>query len=467
MRGAIGVLLANDPARFAERGGDCSAVRAWDTDGTEMSDTPANWLVDRLAGFWWSNISGYTLNISHLSSRQDVKDDAFLCSRLNTIIDELGLADEPKQQQALVLSRLLNRVLHKAQEALGTELLTPDRSFPIAIRKKFFRPFGRVGMLSPAVKLALEEAIQGSTFAGRASFRDGKTFVLRNNRAHYAARLMSHRVPYGEWVEIDPPQDPQQAVHWARNLLEGRPLLINCEVTFRGPRAHDLSLLANMGSGAAAVMGNRGRRANLRSWVAGPEFLALSQLADIRIRGVLAADRYVANPWAGFSALSDVGPDGALPLPCGPLLLRGRSAVDYDMGLVAECCAFALTSQEAADSISAWITSHDRAAMLSTCAELLHSFSPDTFAIAGFSRGRVWVRIPTDDVDLEEVYARVAEISEAGRLVPPVLPKPGPASVRRIEIGKRVSGAVTAGKDLELLPAVAAILGSRGTALGA
>jgi hypothetical protein len=136
------------------------------------------------------------------------------------------------------------------------------------------------------------------------------------------------------------------------------------------------------------------------------------------------------------------------------------------MGLVAEACAFALTSNENADQISAWITSHDRAAMLSTCAELLHSFSPDAFAIAGFSRGRLWVRVPTENVDLEEVYARVAEISEAGRLVPPLLPRPGPAGARRLEIGRRVSGAVTAGKDLELLPAVAAILGSRGTALG-
>jgi hypothetical protein len=280
---------------------------------------------------------------------------------------------------------------------------------------------------------------------------------------------MDVQVPYGEWVEMEAPQDPAQAIHWARNLLEARPLLINCEVTFRGPRAHDLGLVANMGSGAAAVMGSRGRRANLRSWVAGPEFLVLAQLADIRIRGVLAADRYVANPWAGLGfGMSEVGPDGGLPLVCGPLVLRGRSVVDYDMGLIAECCAFSLTSQEAADPISAWITSHDRAAMLSTCAELLHSFAAESFAIAGFSRGRIWVRVPTTDVDLEEVFTRVAEVCEAGRLVPPMMPRPmsGPAGLRRLEIGKRVSGAVAARKDLELLPAVAAILGSRGTAFG-
>lgn len=464
--GAVGVLLLNDPARSHGASGDRSASRAWEADGADFCDATSDWLVDRIAGFWWTNISGYTLYEAGFSRRTDLKDDAFLCSRMGSIVEELGLSERSGLERAQTLSRLLNRVLVKSREALGLELLPAERSLPKAIRKRFFRSPSTLH-LAPAARLALEEVVQPVTFAGRGNgnAREFKQFALRHNRAHYAARLMEAKVPYGAWVEISPPSDPVQAVEWAKNLLEGRPLLINCEVTFRGPRAHDLALLANMGSGAAAVMS--GRRANLRSWVAGPEFLVLSQLADIKIRGVLAADRYVSNPWSGLASASEIGPDGAVALVCGPLVLRGRSLLEYDTGLIAECCAFALTAGDAADAISAWIVSHDRAFMLATCAEILHGFSPDECRVSGFARGRVWIRVPTEDVDGEEVLARVAEICAAGRLVPPLMPAPsGPASAKRIEIGRRVSHEVNARKDLELMPAVAAILGSRAGAFG-
>jgi len=348
MGDVVGVQLLNDPLRFSEAEGDRSAVRAWEMDDAEFCDRTPDWLVDRIVGFWLTNISSYTLNTTGFGRRADLKDDAFLCSRLSSIVDEIGMGDHPHADQAALLSRLANRVLSMTSSVLGLERLPNERSLPQAIRKRFFKPV-RTSTLSPSVKVALAEVVQSATFSGRGPKQESRPFVLRHNRAHYASRLMQVRVPYGEWADISPPQDPAQAVVWVKNLLEARPLLINCEVTFRGPRAHDLALLANMGSGAAAVMGARGARANQRSWVAGPEFLILTQMADVKVRGVLAADRYVPNPWAGFASASEVGPSGsgAQELVCGPLLLRGRSLVDYATGLVAECCAFALTASDA------------------------------------------------------------------------------------------------------------------------
>lgn len=466
---AVGALWLSDPIRFHEVRGDRSAVRAYvkaGSDGVveEKLESTDDFIVDHVPGIWLTNIAGFALNTSGYGRRQDLKPDNFLGTRVSSLLSELGLDDAGAEEQARAIAGVFRRVLALSADTLGTESFPLEETLSHAIRKRYFKPPRTIDLM-PEVKYALQSATQATTFAGGGPKpAEARMFSLRQHRQEYAQRLMDVQVPFGEWSELPVPRDPERAVTWARDLLETRPLLLKVEVNFHGERAHDLAQLTNMGSGAAAVMGERGRAANLREWVAGPEFLALSRLAHVRIRSVLAADRYLANPWSAFAAdATEVGSASARVVHrCGPLRLRGLQLADYATGLLAEACAFALSAARDPDPVGAWVTSHDRACGLLAAADLLRAAPDSAVHVSGYTRGRVWIKIPSIDADAEDIFTRVAELCAATRLIPPLMPRPGQ---KRAEIGYQVSqAAVESGEaDVGLFTLAKAILGHHAT----
>lgn len=456
---AIGALLLRDPAGFSQAGGSWAAVRAHDAEQGEVIESVEHFVRDHRPGVWLTNVSGYTLRSAGFGRRTDLKHDGFLSVRVSSILDELGLKEASAEVQARTVAGIFRRVLALGTEAMGLDPMPDADSLSAAIFKRFFRR-PRTGDLAPEVRMALANAVQAATFSSHPrGVREGPPIVLRHPRHLYAARLMATRVPFGEWAEIPPPRDPEAAVRWALDLLETRPLLLKVDVSFRGERAHELALLSNMGSGSAAILTGQGRQANPRSWVAGPEFVALQRFAQVRIHAVLAADQYSVNPWAGFAdAAAEIGPKGRASLACGPLVLHGRAAARYETGLLAECCAFSWSPGDTPDPVSAWIASHDRALLLEAAAAVLVAYGDTGVRISGFQRGRLWVRFPEEDLSVEEIHGRVARICAGAGLQPPVLPVPRPGS-EVVRVVEQLKERFLQSNDPCLVPTLGALLG--------
>lgn len=430
-----GCMLVTDPRRFFEARGDRSAWIAEPEGARRIADL----VVDRPPGYWLTNVPQHVLRTAGLDRRHDLKPDDFLGSSVSAILADNGLGpDSAIGLRATLLQRVFAKVMDLARDAYGLPPDPPSSTLPLAIREHFFRRRSTADM-PPEVRYALQQSVQALTVAGATGGRlaNERIIPLRFHRQEYAARMMSHQVPYGEWSKANVPSDPQRALQWARDLLETRPLLLRADVKFRGPHAHELALLANLGSGAAAVYQSGGqKRANVRSWIGGPELLVLSQNAEITIHDALVADRYVMNPWAALSTnLIGLGPANATMQPCGPLALHGRALVNYPIGLLAEASWMALASSKDADPVGAWMTSFDRASCLQTAIAVL-AMAIDGVRVSSYTKGRVWIKV-ADDSDEEHVWRAVSVLSKELRLVPPVMPQ-APDSGERVELASRM-----------------------------
>jgi hypothetical protein len=459
-------LWLHDPARF--QSGSVSGLRA-----TLVQERgPAQELDDFLVelppgGCYLTNASYRALKAAGLDRRGDLRCDDYLGTRVASLIDEVGLQDAQRDVKARFLADVFGEVMRLAHDHLEIPMHPAGRTLAVAIRHAYLRD--RQPPASQEVREALQLAFQRATYSAMTEGRrSGRRVVMRQHRQSYAENLLSVDVPFGEWCEVLPPSDEAKRVVWARDLLEERPLLVHAKVHFHGPHAHALAQMVNIGSGAQPVATEWGRAVNNRSWLAGPEFVALSTMADVRIDRVLAADQYVEGPWTAFDAsASPVGPPAGAPILCGPLRLHGPAQLTRATGLLAESLWQSLIAvrADAGDAIATWIAAHDRAACLRAAYRIVLERVPGV-SVAGYSRGRLWIHVADDGNGSESVYRRVAEIAAMTHLVPPVMPAP-PAASERLVIANGIVGAIQERPDPGLMMAARVILGATEPMAGA
>ncbi|MEO7326529.1 MAG: hypothetical protein ABIW82_17045 [Dokdonella sp.] len=425
-----------------------------------MFDRPFAQCADG-ASFWLTNVPFATLQKLGLLRRPDLRDDAFLLTRPDGLIAELGLRDAPLVDRVTAIAQQLQQCLDKALEWFGLPSPPDGYSLALALRKHLFR-FPE-SVVHPEISYAFASASQEVTFSGRTDDLSATAIrraVLRHHRQDYAIRMLDVQVPTGEWSEVFPPADPQQVPRWVKDTVEARPLLLRASVQFRGEHAHRMAMLTGLGAGAQSLRTSNGRQSNLRAWLAAPEYLVLCPHADVTIHGALAAERYHPNPYRGITPIT-TGRLGHEPVFCGPLQMNGASRMAYSVGLLCEALWMALVkSGGQKDATAMWIGAHDRAECLRTALAIMDLGYP--IHVTGFSRGRIWLAISEDGRSGEEIDAMLATVAACCRLVPPVMPA-AVKSTARLQVADEMAKRACREKprDPALAMGAVAVLGNR------
>jgi len=432
---AIGALRFTNPRSLGVAPTDWSATCAL-ADGSTRALSDA--LVEIPSGkVWWTNLDYADLKQAGLIGRPDLKTTSFLPTRQEAMLAEMGLRDETDSTKTAFCAHMIRCVLMNAQSAFELPLHPDGVSLPNALRSHVFN--FSVENHSSAVQYAIDSACQAFTRSGSLATDDttAQMVVFRHHRQHYAARMIDEPVPAGEWRETAHPEDPSQTMDWVRDSAHSTPLLLRVNVRFRGASGHDRALLAGMGAGANSIMvgANGTRQSNTRQWVAAPEFVALSQYADIEVLDTFAADCFVPNPWHAINPVT-FGADRIDTMAVGPLRLSGQNLLNYADGLLSEAMWVATSRNPGVhrDNMSMWMQSVDRAQCLNT-AFGLQSLGLIGVQVTGFSRGRIWTKLDTSLLRTDEdVNLQIASIAEATGLIPPVLRRPGIRDIRRLAV---------------------------------
>lgn len=414
----VGVLWFDDPYGSLDFR-DQPAVAAMGNGAVMHVQDPFVACAD--GSFWLTNLPYKALAAMGLHRRGDLADDAYLLTRPDGMVGELGLRDAPVEQQAKAVAQQAAQCLLHAHTWFGLPIPSSGHNLAVALRRHLFRFEDRTDAQPTEVAYAFDSACQEVTYAGGGTEGRGpvRRAVLRHHRQDYAARLLQMQVPSGEWAELFPPSAPVQAHRWVEDTVETRPLLLRATVRFVGDNAGEMALLTGLGSGARAVRTVDGRQSNLRSWIAAPEYLALAPYAQITIHGALAAERYAPNPYTAIDPVT-IGALGRGSALCGGLQLGGRARLTYSVGLLCEAMWMSLVrSGRHRDAVAMWIAAQDRAECLRAALTILDTgFS---VRVTGFSRGRIWLEVPVEGFETEEVDALLATVAATSRLVPPVM----------------------------------------------
>lgn len=455
-----GVLWFDDPQSLVATGGVGPAVGARADGSLVHYDAPFAQCADG-ASFWLTNVPFATLQQLGLLRRPDVRDDAFLLTRPDGLVAEMGLRHAPVEVRARAVALQLGQCLAAATRWFGLPEPPDGYSLAHALRKHLFT-FPET-VVPPDHLYAFSSASQEVTFSGRTEvLSPGVTrrVVVRHHRQDYAIRMLDAQVPGGEWSEVYPPSDPAQIPRWVKDTVEARPLLLRASVQFRGEHAHRMAMLTGLGAGAQSVRTPTGRQGNLRAWITAPEYLVLCQHADIDVHGALAAERYHPNPYRGISPIA-TGRLGTAPIFCGPLQLNGENRMAYSIGLLCEAMWVALIkSGSQKDAMSMWLSALDRAECLRTAIAILDLGLP--LQVTGFARGRIWIALSEEGQEDEAILARLAMVGACCRLVPPVMP-PAVRRTERLKVADEMSK--RAHREIPRDPALAmgaiAVLGNR------
>lgn len=430
-----GALLFSSPASFFRQNGDRSAVAGLSSGSVEhYSDA----LVQLRPGtLWITNLDYPELRAAGLLHRPDLRSVTYLGTRVPGLLGERGLGDAAPDEQARWLAKTFGEVMQAARRCFGVSAIPEGRTLALALRDLYLSNV--MPDYPDEVRYAFESATQEYTRSGSTrgvAEDDISLVVLRHHRQSYAARMLSEPVPSGIWAPLVPPPDPDMAARWVAEVSHGRPLLLRVEVRFSGERALQHAMLANLGSGAMSISAPRGREANVRHWIAAPEFLALSPHAEIHVLGALAAETFVPNPVLSAFDPVVLGPVTAEAMAVGPLRMGGRTQLTYSEGLLCESLWLSVARPPRAtrDAAAMWLSALDRAFCLQAAYDILRLNLPE-IEIAGFSRGRIWVRLNTGGMSDEDQHTLVARIAAEARLLPPVLP-PARQDSERLVIAK-------------------------------
>ncbi len=420
----IGALHFAAPQSFFQHNGDRSAVMA------TPSQAPVRLvegLADLPAGCWWTNLDFTDLQRANLVGRPDLKTASYLPTRTRSVIAELGMLDAPIGDQAAICARIFDRVLQRAHAMFGLPVRASGNSLADALREHFFTEDPHpIVQVDPVVQYALDSASQSLTQSGYTeSFDESRLVVMRHHRQLYAAEMLATPVPFGEWKAIEFPTDPTAQLEWVRECEDAMPLMLRVNVRFTGSDRHERMMLAGFGSGQRRVMNSDGlSESGPRQWIASPEYLALAPYAEIEILDAFAAEGFQPNRWCMLDAIRD-GEVGPSAIQVGPMQLSGRATLSYCDGLLAEAMWFgaARNRGQHRTSMSMWLQSVDRAHCLRSAIEI-QSHQLVGVQVAGFSRGRVWLRLSSAELQTPEDQAQLlAELALLTGLTPPALPE--------------------------------------------
>lgn len=432
----IGALHFASPQTFHQSVGDRSAwLAAGDAEPTRLVEALADLPPH---GVWWTNLEFSDLQRAHLLGRPDLKPAGYLPTRPRSVVAELGLIGATPDRQAAACGQVFERVMTRSRDLFGLSVTPPGNSLPDALREHFFNddpaPFGEI---ESRVQYALDAAAQAVTQSGYTEhYDDSQLVVLRHHRQQYAADMLAAPTPFGEWRMVSVPDEPKGQLQWVREQDGVLPLLMRVTVRFTGSNRHERMMLAGFGSGSRRVHVEGGPpEAGARQWIATPEYLALAPYAEIEIHEAFAAEGFQPNRWMMLDRITDGPPDKA-SIQIGPLMLLGRGALAYADGLIAEAMWHGATRSRGQhrSAQATWLISLDRA----RCIETAFAISEQQFEgvqVAGFSRGRIWLRMNANLLRTPEDQAQlVAEVVLLSGLVPPALPEVQHYSHARLRI---------------------------------
>jgi len=365
----------------------------------------------------------------------------YLRTRVNHILTDLGLQNEPPEEQVRVLAEVFDRVMQLAMCHL--DIAVPPRS---TLMHGVMAALGvEYPNLDPQTTHLIKSASQSHVFAAR-SRREveaiaGQETCFMGFRAHrqtYAQSLLTTIVPMGEFRRVKLAKDlsSDQLIEQALKLSEEKPVML--PVVINKFYDETTGLLINHGAGAldhkrSTRQGTSLAEPNMREIVSTPELVMLIQLADITTTGpVYAASGFAPNTLRQAGIVSS---------EFDPFNLQGEEWIDYAVGLYMEILWRALTKlPQSAEAM--WLQAMDRVETFIRATRL--AVHEDVAAVTSYSTGRVWAVLSADQPHTinqpysEAVQEKATRISLDTGLIPPMFSRATP-NTERYQLGVNIA----------------------------
>jgi hypothetical protein len=389
---AIGVALFYDGTPFCREGGIACPFRGEPFEFGAVSDLPSHTL-------WVTNCSVEDLVKANLHRNPRIAHNGYYKTRLDQIVNELGLATFNPFERAALLAELLGISAEMAKLQLGFAQ-HPVRGLAQAVGQLY-------GLTDCADGSAVQQvatlASQRYTQCERPRrLERPEVFSFWMPRYEWAQKLLNTPLPSNETLQVIPPhslpsngQDAAQLVEWAK---ENRiPLFAKIRIH---ALEENVGRLLNYGAGANAVTsqtadGGAVTVRNSREWCALPELEVLAESGDIELERVAMSTGWVSpglHPYANKLA-----------------------PVSYAYGIVAENLWAGVmrrpdqTGRVSRNLSTAWLQAEDRMHCLRV-AERIGDLGMD---VISYGNGRVTVACP---VAVRNLIPKVAR--EQGVLYP-------------------------------------------------
>lgn len=331
----IGVVLFDDTEECTNGWACLNGSTSFPINGVEDLSTNAVWI---------SNANLGSLIKLGLSSSPRLRSEAFLRTKLSTIILELGLTRKTPQEKCKMLALIVGNTMKYALLDKGI-LSVPASSLATGVRAKLSIP--TQPLAADAIKAA-DSAIQPFVICHKYADEVNNSLVaLYFHRLEHALRVTSFNLPKGRFEQA--PLSIRTAPNGTKLEYirsETRPLLLNIEITKAERYA---SKIINHGSGAGyRAKGSNHQKylgLNAHHWVTDHEFSAIEEYCDIQINDILVGEGWARSP--------SIMPSW-----------KGKAQHSYSFGLYAENLWVAATRDFEGKSWrtpqSAWVHSIDR-----------------------------------------------------------------------------------------------------------
>jgi len=370
---SIGVALYSDATPYSREGNWACEYRGQPFSFSSASDLPGQTL-------WITNCDLQDLIEVGLNKNPKIAHHGYFRTRLNLMVQELGMRDMTPEQQCTLLAEVLGNAAAMARHHLGLAQ-HPIRGLAQGVGQVF--GFTEPPRGSSVYKIA-EQACQNYTSCERERrYEKADVFSFWMPRCDVAKSLLETPVPGNEGISVIPAhnlpdmgRNPASLVEWATENkvpLFARVKILGVEET--------VGKLMNYGSGASDVSGQGFGGAqysarNQREWCALPELDMLVQSGDVHVLQVGHATGWQRS---GLHVYED-----------------RLAPVSYAYGLVAENLWYGITRRaDATGSVSkslstAWIQAVDRMRCLQVAVRL-HSIGME---VINYGNGRITVACP-------------------------------------------------------------------------
>lgn len=342
---------------------------------------------------WLTNIDSNTFYQMGLSRTPRLRSDAFLRTKLSSIIMELGLSDLPPRERTALLCQMFTAMMDFAFIDFGIKT-APSIQLNNGIRQV---ALPSEEALDHAVKYAAMGAWQTHVYCEKAlQTNESQLVSFVFHRQSYARDMCSQPLPVGPWemYEGDYPKGAVDFIEWLDSME--RPAL--AEITIE--HLHEsINALVNYGAGAGYTTSAANRGATItfndRRWMTSVELRALCPHASITIHNVILGREFASSP-VGVPRWD-------------PQIQRS-----YAFGLYCENLWTSLTrtldGKSSKSPLAAWMHSLDRIFCLKKCEQLVHE---EGFTIHGYGYGRITVQ-----ADKEQLLAMPHVALRLGLIAP-------------------------------------------------
>ena len=233
---------------------------------------------------YWTSLSYQAAFQAKLHKNAWIRNERYLRSTQRSIIDEWGVADFADESIASFLANIFKRLGTEIGRYCGGRLTAPVANQEFG--KVLQAPFWFEGEVGEAISQAVQEWAKVNTHSPAGKATSYKVVLPRLPHSEY---LLSVPEPVGPWTWVDGDRLPQgrEGVAWAQQ--SDRPLLLKVRIKDVAPHLADAFAF---GDGATDLQ-NRPRQ---RNFVAHPEFIVLSEIADFEICGAFVGKEYRPSP---------------------------------------------------------------------------------------------------------------------------------------------------------------------------